>query len=1043
MRAGSSRRPLVGEERGQARPECNEHMCMPRIARVSLVLAGCALAGLVSALAPAALATGTVLLDTVEPPQLPTGKSCTIRVRGDGFLACGVAAVRLSFNSENRYDYPLVTVLSETELEAVIDSPPPPEEYQLRLLDAEGTVISNGSSKTLHVETFYRPPIIRSVTPSTVPDTGGSLSILGNRLSTLTQVVLETGADLLPLPVTAKTSTTATVTVPAGAVPGTYRVRVVTEGGTNVKAPTITVTDSLAGLPKPASMSPDTVPAGASTLVTVLGKNLETVASVRLSKPGAVATTIGAAGAQYGSFQFTVPPGLAAGIYSVQVVTTGGASYDARRLQLGAAEAGNPPGCPDVVTFDAKSFEIVAPNLKVRMLAGMVTYVRDLRAPGAMLARNPADWFPVGIKFDSTSVADAFADLSASLFATDFQGGATCRVVQRFSHAPSGASFRVITERVGDGFRVSVPFDSPAHDVYATHAGLYGIDRDAEMTLPVYNGSRVGRNAVLEAQYAFPIWEIHNRFLYTSPQGGSLAFDVTPTQGTHATIVGFGHSSSGLWTNFFTQARKSSLRNDAMLRILIEAVDPAFDLAMEPSRLAVANPAPAGAKRPYALAVLDSLELQGNGGNSALLEQEFAAFEAEEWGMTIPLEDRYAIYVGYTIHDNNTAYPDFDQPVDAALFGPPIAGTRLPFFNAYGLHPASPLAPSQMGNLLTVFDRTAGVEKPFIWDPDFNGIVDGPTDHWFASMASTEWRGIIEGQYQSLRSQIAAAVPGVDLDGIYLDAASSITQQDRNATTGVNIDGLATFIADLRAASPDPASFIVAGEAFTTPLTAAGISWQTRGMIFQNGIDFVRLPASFLGSRPHACGAYVIGSEARGFHHYAGGEVSSAPLVHYPTRFIGYLTGVTPTLLYQGNVEARSTQQSDTGRRAVRTLMEEGLYWSRHGVEPYFAPHAAWASPSTGVVLSVDGAPRAYTRDELRDKIVLDVWYHFAGTVPTPAQFTKCRNLTPANVLGILGFTSIARDSFTRNPTPAASHLTRPQAVDAIRTTLGIDYPLP
>jgi hypothetical protein len=95
------------------------------------------------------------------------------------------------------------------------------------------------------------------------------------------------------------------------------------------------------------------------------------------------------------------------------------------------------------------------------------------------------------------------------------------------------------------------------------------------------------------------------------------------------------------------------------------------------------------------------------------------------------------------------------------------------------------------------------------------------------------------------------------------------------------------------------------------------------------------------------------------------------------------------------------------------------------------------------MVLEVDGVPRAYTRDEMRDKIVLDVWYHYAGTVPTPAQFAKCRNLTPANVLGIIGFTAIARDVFTRNPTPTAAHLTRPQAVDQIRTTLGVDYPLP
>ena len=62
----------------------------------------------------------------------------------------------------------------------------------------------------------------------------------------------------------------------------------------------------------------------------------------------------------------------------MQVVTGGNVTYDARRLQLGVAQPGNPVGCPDVRTFDSKSYEIVTPAVKLRMFAGMVI-------PGAIL----------------------------------------------------------------------------------------------------------------------------------------------------------------------------------------------------------------------------------------------------------------------------------------------------------------------------------------------------------------------------------------------------------------------------------------------------------------------------------------------------------------------------------------------------------------------------------------------------------------------------------------------------------------------------------
>ncbi len=1015
---------------------------MPRSTRFAVVVL---VPLLVSIGLSTAAASDSATLETIEPPQVPAGKGASVTVKGSGFISCGVTTLKLFLDRDHQYEFTDLTLVSDTELVAVIMPAPAAEEYQVRLLDAAGTNVTRNSPVKLFLETVVRPPIVRSVSPVSVPDTGGTITIAGNRLGTASQAVLESGSEMLPLSIVSKNSISVTATVPAGAIPGSYRLRVVTEGGANIKAPTFTVSDSLAGRPKPASMSPDTVTAGQATVVTVRGRNLDTVTSIELSRPGAGTTTLAASSAVYGSFQFTVPAALGAGLYSARLNSTiAGGPYEARRLQLGVALPGNPPGCPDVVQFDPLTYEIATPALKLRMSSGILAYVRDLRVEGAMVARNPAEFVPTGIRFDSTGIPDAFLLVSLSHAGTLFEGGGSgCRVVQRFTNAASGASFEVVVERTGNNLRVRLPYSSPAQNVFATYSGIFGIDPDSEMIIPASNGSRVTRNGVLDGQFIHPVWEQINRFLYSSQNGGWLAFDYSATQDVLSSVYGFGRSTTGLWLNTYTRSRKSALRNDTHVDLTIEAVASSFDLAMEAARLSLVNPAPPEAKRPFSLVVIDALELQGLGGASARIQQEIERFETEEWGLPIPLEDRLAIYVGYTVNVNNTSYPDFDQPIDAALFGPDIAGRRLPFFNAYGLHPVSPLAGSLMNVLLTFFDRDAAVEKPFIWDPDSSGALDGPYDHYFVSLAAPEWRQVLAGQFASLQAQIGAAAPGVGLDGIYLDAASSLTMEDRNTETGVNLAGFRTFIDGLRASSSDPSRFIAAAEAFNVPLCRTGVSQQTRGMIFLSGEDFVLYPALNLGARPHAVAAYVMGKEGRGFHHYAGGEVTSASLVHYPVRFIGYLTGVTPTFLHQGNPQASSTQTSVTGKRGIATLLEEGLFWSRHSVEPWYEPHPAWGDPATGTILSVDGAPRVFTRDELRDKVILDAWYHFAGTVPTPSQMTKCRNLTSPNVVGILAYTSILRDVFSRNPTPPGTHLSRPEAVSLIRSTLGIDYPLP
>src|SRR5262249_44209337 len=111
--------------------------------------------------------------------------------------------------------------------------------------------------------------------------------------------------------------------------------------------------------------------------------------------------------------------------------------------------------------------------------------------------------------------------------------------------------------------------------------------------------------------------------------------------------------------------------------------------------------------------------------------------------------------------------------------------------------------------------------------------------------------------------------------------------------------------------------------------------------------------------------------------------------------------------------------------------------------EPHFSPDPAWGDPTTGIILDIDGVPRVYTLNELRDKIALDIWYHFAGTVPTAAVLNRIRTLTPPNVVGVLGLTTFLRDYCGKRPTPPELLLTRPEAVNEIRTVLGIDYPVP
>lgn len=988
---------------------------------------------------------GSVTLTRVEPPQLVAGEPGELRLEGEDLVTYCIAGVRLLDQDRLTAAETLdVTVHSETELTARFGALPQPGLYQIHVINAAGRTRSR-SAGNLFLTTFERPPGVATILPGTM-DThaGGALAITGSNLSAATQVVLVDGERLVPLEVLSATASSVATNVPKGVVPGRYRVRVVTKDGISLLGPRLRITDSSATGAIAAALVPDTLATGAGGAIEVRGSGLANVTSLVLVASSGARTTIAATGDD-ASRAAAVPAGLAEGFYDVRLSTPSG-EVAAPRLQLAVADPATPPLCFEFRKIGSTGIQVESAGLVARFSRGILVYVRDAREDAAALVRSLVGLPPgAGISFDDNTIPEASAGGSASLLGIDFAGDAAgCTATHRFSHAATGATFRITVDTRPAAITLRIAFDSAVEIVNGARYDIAGLDPDFDLTFPAFGGCKFDRSHILAAGgIVVPAVHTHHGLVLLEGDAGRVRIDATPfvlrTESYFA--LAYRDATRAIDMTLDGKTRKNSLHSGEPLVFELSAPSEPFDAVYAAERGDFANPAPPGAKRPFAMVLELANQYVASADAARAAAAEVKRFELDR-GTRFPRDRVLVFHLGWSVNETNTAYPDYDEPVDVSFFEPALGAVQMPYLSAVAAHEGTPHIEKLRDVLLTRFDRASGLVLPVIWDEDLSGAFDDVHDHYYANCSAPAFRDLFEAQVADLQEEVEERT-GRRLEGFYLDLAAAVVRDDRNPATGDHVAGLIELASRSRALTQDPSTAPIAGEGLSPHTARAGITHSARGLLFDDAKGLRERPALKPGSRPHPAVTVLVGAESRGYSHFAAGGAASDPVVAYGARWIGYFQGLIPTTLLGLNNQARTAWQSDTGRRATEIELEEGAYAGAHGVETWFEPDPLWSAPGTAVVVSVDGVPVARSREFYRDKVILDAFWHFGGTVPSPALFAKARAVIAPNLVDVMAAVSQLRYAFTRNPTPAGSILTRAEALRRIRDDLGFAYPAP
>jgi dienelactone hydrolase len=180
-------------------------------------------------------------VNSIAPATVVQGNPAILTIQGVRFT--GTTTVNLAGPSPATLVF---RVLSDTTLEADLSASQPAGVYTLTVTTPAG---SNTGSPALTIQASGggpTPPSVGGITPTrALNDRATTLTLTGSALAGATAAVLGDPAATV-LPITSTTSTTVTVTLPAGVAPGAWTVSVTTPGGTAGSAPaTVTVLDLL------------------------------------------------------------------------------------------------------------------------------------------------------------------------------------------------------------------------------------------------------------------------------------------------------------------------------------------------------------------------------------------------------------------------------------------------------------------------------------------------------------------------------------------------------------------------------------------------------------------------------------------------------------------------------------------------------------------------------------------------------------------------------------------------------------------------------
>ena len=172
-----------------------------------------------------------------------------------------------------------------------------------------------GTSTAFAFSSVARPPAptVSSVSPATVPTSGGTVTITGTNFGPATAVKVGTTAASS---FTVVNATTITAVVPAH-LPGSGTVTVTSPGGTNASGPTLTW---VAPVPVVTSLSPAQGPPGGGTTVMITGTGFNYATGVTFGGTAATFTVVNA------TTITATAPAHATGAAPVLVTTAGGTS---------------------------------------------------------------------------------------------------------------------------------------------------------------------------------------------------------------------------------------------------------------------------------------------------------------------------------------------------------------------------------------------------------------------------------------------------------------------------------------------------------------------------------------------------------------------------------------------------------------------------------------------------------------------------------------------------------------------------------------------
>ncbi|UJW85878.1 IPT/TIG domain-containing protein [Devosia sp. SL43] len=288
--------------------------------------------------------------------------------------------------------------------------------------------------------TYVAAPTVTSITPTAGPTMGGtSVIITGNDLSGTTAVTF--GAT----PATGFTvDSDSQITAAAPALSaGTVDVRVTTVGGTSATG----AADQFTAVAAPAvtSVSPNVVPAGVSTTVTITGTNLSGASAVTFGF-GVAASSFTVNGDT--SITATSPP-LAGNAYAMLVTTVGGTSPVVIPALLTVVAA------PTITGLSLAS----APNAGGSTV--VITGTELTAVTGVSFGATPAA-FAIDTDTQITAIAPAGVG-HVNVQATSIGGTSPDTAADDFVYLSIADAPMAATAVAGDG-QATVTFTAPAHD---------------------------------------------------------------------------------------------------------------------------------------------------------------------------------------------------------------------------------------------------------------------------------------------------------------------------------------------------------------------------------------------------------------------------------------------------------------------------------------------------------------------------------------------------------------------------------------------------